>query len=661
MSTQKLAPRLGLVALALSLALATAVGASPIAEPQASMAVPATVPVAPIISYQGQLTDAAGNPLSGSYNLSFQIWDDATTGSPVGPDIVRPGVAVEEGLFTLELDVPPVALDGRALWLRIGVNGEWLTPRQALLGVPYALTLRPGAVIDGDGPDPFRTLKVINRGLGAALGAEGVSVGIHAVGMTGIKAEGDLGIMGSGMQGVRGMGNPGTGVEGISEGGTGVEGVGNGDGAKGVVGTADGYTSTGVEGNAQFGIGVLGRGEVGVKAEGTVSFGVQAEGAMGVQATGLAGDGLSAETAGDDPAAAVRGTAATDAFGGHFTSAQGIGVWGIGVEGVHGQATDADSPGVHGTGPGVGVRGNSVDATGVLGESNHGFGMAGVSTNGVGVSGSAGTVPLVLIQNKIGVLAQGEDQGINAWGGQTGGQFGGTVGISATGDGASGEGVHGHGSGKLAEGVLGTSAEAAGVYGIAGGTSANAIGVWGQTAGTYGLYTAQKVYAGGGCVGCAFVQLARNAGDDTLQVGDVVTIVGIAPPLRGHPTPRLSVRLATAGDTGLQGVVQSRVTITTRPVSSSVDPDRTVDEDIPATAPGAAAPGAGLLVVLEGLAQVRVENEAGPVRVGDALTLGAADGVSVSSPDSGDGSPLGYALEPLPTGSGLIWALLTAR
>ncbi len=386
--------------------------------------------------------------------------------------------------------------------------------------------------------------------------------------------------------------------------------MGNGDGAKGVVGTADGYTSTGVEGNAQFGIGVLGRGEVGVKAEGTVSFGVQAEGAMGVQATGLAGDGLSAETAGDDPAAAVRGTAATDAFGGHFTSAQGIGVWGIGVEGVHGQATDADSPGVHGTGSGVGVRGNSVDATGVLGESNHGFGMAGVSTNGVGVSGSAGTVPLVLIQNKIGVLAQGEDQGINAWRPDR---------RPVRWDG----GYQRHGRRRLRRGRPRPRVRQAG-RGRAGYQRRGCRRVrhcrghqrqrhrrsGGQTAGTYGLYTAQKVYAGGGCVGCAFVQLARNAGDDTLQVGDVVTIVGIAPPLRGHPTPRLSVRRATAGDTGLQGVVQSRVTITTRPVSSSVDPDRTVDEDIPAAAPGAAAPGAGLLVVLEGLAQVRVENEA---------------------------------------------------
>ncbi|MFQ6102257.1 MAG: hypothetical protein ACE5OS_13640, partial [Anaerolineae bacterium] len=44
--------------------------------------------VASKISYQGRLTDAGGNPLDGSYNLVFQLWDDATAGSQVGGDIV---------------------------------------------------------------------------------------------------------------------------------------------------------------------------------------------------------------------------------------------------------------------------------------------------------------------------------------------------------------------------------------------------------------------------------------------------------------------------------------------------------------------------------------------------------------------------------------------
>jgi hypothetical protein len=647
--------------LAVSLLLASTAGASPREEFAAAPDAPAVGPVEPTISYQGQLTDASGNPLSGSYDLTFQFWDDATGGAQIGSDISRAAVAVEDGLFTADLAVPPVALDGRALWLRIAVEGAWLSPRQPLLGVPYAHTLRPGARITGDGAEPFRTLTVVNNGLGAALGVQGASVGLSAAGMTGIKAEGDLGVLGTGMVGVRGMGDPGTGVEGISEAGIGVRGLSNAMSGKGVVGTADDYGGVGVEGNAGFGTGVAGAGEIGVKGTGSVGPGVQAEGAVGVMANGLYGDGVSAETAGEEPAAAVRGSAGTDAYGGHFSSEGGIGIYGIGQEGVHGQSTDAKYPGVHGVGPGPGVRGESIDAAGVLGQSEDGVGVVAVSSNGIGLSANAGTTPIVALLDTIGVVASGEDQGINAWGGQTGGQFSGSVGVSATGNAASGEGVHGHGTGTLAEGVLGTSATATGVYGIASGTGANAIGVWGQTAGTFGLYTAQKVYAGNGCVGCAVAQLAENVGDEPLEVGDVVAIVGLAPPLPGHPTPRLGVRRAVAGDAGLRGVVQSRMTVATRPAPTSGDPDESATVDIPAAAPGPVRPGDGLVVVLEGLAQVRVSADAGAIDVGDELVAGDSEFQVRRAPVRSAAVSLGYALEPLPAGRGLVWALVQQK
>ena len=383
---------------------------------------------------------------------------------------------------------------------------------------------------------------------------------------------------------------------------------------------------------------------------------------MGVQATGKVADGLSAETAGDEPAAAVRGAAATDAYGGHFTSAKGIGVWGIGLEGVHGEATDEKHPGVHGIGPGVGVYGESTDATGVVGHSTHGYGVGATSTNGAGLSASSGTTPLILITNKVGVVTMGEDQGLYAWGGELGGRFGGATGIEATGSGTSGEGVHGHGSGTLAEGVLGTSDQATGVYGIASGTGANAIGVWGQTAGTYGLYTAQKVYAGGGCVGCTFAQLARNDGDGSLSVGDVVVIVGIAPPLRGHPTPRLGVRRATGGDTGPRGVVQSRVSVTTRPLPGTGAGDLVSAVDMPVAVAGTVGPGGDLLVVLEGMARVLVGSDGAPFRAGDGLVVGAeGTAAAVTPPEANIANPFAYALEPSPNGGGLVWALVRWR
>ena len=112
---------------------------------------PAARPAAPRaivgarISYQGRLTDPAGNPLGGAHDLVFQLWDDAAAGSQVGADIALPGVPVTGGLFTVELPVDATSFPGSARWLRIGVDGQWLSPRQALLAVPYALGLRPAA------------------------------------------------------------------------------------------------------------------------------------------------------------------------------------------------------------------------------------------------------------------------------------------------------------------------------------------------------------------------------------------------------------------------------------------------------------------------------------------------------------------------------------
>ena len=107
--------------------------------------------VAAGINYQGRLTDAAGAPLNGTYTMRFQIWSTAGGGTQVGQrrsQRHRGQRPVQRGAGS-----ESSRLQRRGLWLRIYVNGEWLTPRQALLPVPYALSLRPGAEITGE-PDP---------------------------------------------------------------------------------------------------------------------------------------------------------------------------------------------------------------------------------------------------------------------------------------------------------------------------------------------------------------------------------------------------------------------------------------------------------------------------------------------------------------------------
>jgi hypothetical protein len=105
--------------------------------------------VAGKINYQGRLTDPGGAPLSGTYPMRFQIYNDPGAGALLWDSGVM-NVDVDHGLFNVALAVDPAAFNGQGLWLRLYVNGEWLVPRQELLPVPYALSLRPGAQIQGD-------------------------------------------------------------------------------------------------------------------------------------------------------------------------------------------------------------------------------------------------------------------------------------------------------------------------------------------------------------------------------------------------------------------------------------------------------------------------------------------------------------------------------
>ena len=98
------------------------------------------------ITYQGTLTNAAGNPLTGTYSMTFNLYNIASGGSPLATD--THSVTVSNGLFTTSVSFDSVYFDGQALWLGITVESDSeMTPRQEIRPVPYALSLRPGAVI----------------------------------------------------------------------------------------------------------------------------------------------------------------------------------------------------------------------------------------------------------------------------------------------------------------------------------------------------------------------------------------------------------------------------------------------------------------------------------------------------------------------------------
>lgn len=102
-------------------------------------------PVTSTFTYQGELR-SSGQPLTGSRDLRFRLFDAATGGAQVGPELFASGVAVADGRFTVLLDFGNAAFTNQARWLEVDVsNGlsgppyTTLAPRQAVTAAPLAL------------------------------------------------------------------------------------------------------------------------------------------------------------------------------------------------------------------------------------------------------------------------------------------------------------------------------------------------------------------------------------------------------------------------------------------------------------------------------------------------------------------------------------------
>lgn len=111
-------------------------------------------PIAPVLSYQGQLLDSltsAPKP-NGIYAMSFAIYAAQTGGAPLWTE--AKSVQVTDGYFaTLLGDLATLNLsifNGQVLYLgvRVGVDAE-ATPRQQLAYAPYALYAGNADTLDG--------------------------------------------------------------------------------------------------------------------------------------------------------------------------------------------------------------------------------------------------------------------------------------------------------------------------------------------------------------------------------------------------------------------------------------------------------------------------------------------------------------------------------
>lgn len=99
-------------------------------------------------TYQGELRQS-GQPAQGNFNMIFSLWDAPVAGGMFGAAINLPGVNVNNGLFTVQLDFGAAAFDNGERWLQIAVNGVLLMPRQPITRAPYAIQTR-GIFVDED-------------------------------------------------------------------------------------------------------------------------------------------------------------------------------------------------------------------------------------------------------------------------------------------------------------------------------------------------------------------------------------------------------------------------------------------------------------------------------------------------------------------------------
>ncbi len=365
--------------LVMGLMLATSAGSaagqpgpnSASSDRQAPLAIDATV--ASKISYQGVLREN-GALVTGWRDMTFDFLNNnACTGS-ASFSVFKHDVMISNGLFSVALDMP-TNFSGTAYWLRVKV-GSTALGCQELLPVPYALTLRPGAMISASGT----ALNLESSGGNALIATSRTTGGgdsaVGVVGRSSATTGGKAGVLGETASrsdwtiGVWGRATASTGMT------SGVWGQteSTSDGARGVTGWAHATSgaTAGVRGDSQSpsGTGVLG---------------------VAAAYTGITNGVMGVTYSSTDEARGVTGWAPAG-------SGETYGVFGVNYStlgrGVFGLASA-------GNGHTIGVFGESYSPTGygVAGRANQGWAGSFVSSNGHGVmvSTAAGKTGLVVL------------------------------------------------------------------------------------------------------------------------------------------------------------------------------------------------------------------------------------------------------------------------
>ena len=390
-----------------------------------------------LINYQGYLTDSGGNPLNGTVDMVFSIYDVDAGGSPLWTE-TQTGVPVTEGLFSVNMgEVTPITLPFDVpYWLgvQVGTDPE-MTPRPPITSVGYAYRAAIADAVKTGGVESYMLAE-------DAVTADKIHDGAVQT------AHLDTGAVTS---------------DKIYDNSVTYNDILDGPGSFLDADTLDGYNS------GDF---ILSSADNWVNETGDSMTGK-------LDISVASGDGLSSIT--------TASSSTTYGVWGQSNSTSGRGVLGYAYAftgttyGVWGLSNSSSGRGVYGdawatTGTTYGVYGesDSTDGRGVFGyataSSGMNYGVLGqsASTSGYGVYGIAPTY------------------GVIGWASATTGT---TYGVGGYSQGTDGRGVYGYASASATYGVFGQSASSTGrgVYGYASAASGNTYGVSGESNSTSGF------------------------------------------------------------------------------------------------------------------------------------------------------------------------------
>ncbi len=263
-----------------------------------------------------------------------------------------------------------------------------------------------------------------------------------------------------------------------------------------------------------------------------------------------------------------------DSWGGYFTSENGYGIR------VNTNGTDHYDHGAYIT-------------------SERGYAIYAQSATNMGVRGEAGNITGIPVPlGPVGVVGLGENRGI--------------VGSSA-----SGMGVYAHSNSHY--GIWGESSNYRGVTGRTGNADDN-----------YGFYTPDNLYSQNYNFMGAIMQVMQNNGNAALDPGDVVIFNGVNKNVKGFNSPVVQVKKATiANSTAVAGVVFSRFNIdAVNPNLEFFDTQANKIAAMEVTSAGSASSGEYVLVVVQGMAQVKAESIDANIQPGDLLSTGSKAGLA---------------------------------